>query len=90
MRSNLRSSDVRLSGHSERRTLFGETSELVATKTKAAVDAGLSVILCIGETLEEREAEKTVEVVSAQLKAAVDVLDEKDWRCALSSPNDSI
>ncbi|KIY73615.1 Triosephosphate isomerase [Cylindrobasidium torrendii FP15055 ss-10] len=66
-------------GHSERRTLFGESSELVATKTKAAVDAGLSVILCIGETLEEREAEKTVEVVSAQLKAAVDALDEKDW-----------
>lgn len=62
----------------------------MATKTKAAVDAGLSVILCIGETLEEREAEKTVEVVSAQLKAAVDVLDEKDWRCVNITPDNSI
>ena len=43
-------------GHSERRTLFHETSDLVADKTRAAITAGLSVILCVGETLEEREA----------------------------------
>jgi triosephosphate isomerase (TIM) len=66
-------------GHSERRTLFGETSELVASKTKAAIDVGLTVILCVGETLEERESEKTVEVVEAQLKAVVDVLKEESW-----------
>ncbi|KAJ7587076.1 Triosephosphate isomerase [Mycena floridula] len=48
-------------GHSERRTLFHETSETVAQKTRAALDAGLSVILCIGETLQERESGQTVQ-----------------------------
>jgi len=56
-------------GHSERRTLFGDTDEIVAEKTKAALDAGLSVIFCVGETLEEREANKTIEVVQRQLAA---------------------
>ncbi|KIL64681.1 hypothetical protein M378DRAFT_126192 [Amanita muscaria Koide BX008] len=67
-------------GHSERRTLFGETSLVVASKVRAALDAGLKVILCIGETLQEREAEKTTEVVETQLKAVVDVTKESDWR----------
>ena len=67
-------------GHSERRTLFHETSELVATKTRAALDASLKVILCIGETLQEREAEKTAVVCQAQLKAVVDVTKDADWR----------
>jgi len=66
-------------GHSERRTLFHETSELVATKTRASLDAGLKVILCIGETLEQRESGKTTEVCEAQLKAVVDVTKEADW-----------
>jgi triosephosphate isomerase len=66
-------------GHSERRTLFHETSALVATKTRAAIDASLKVILCIGETLEHREAEKTAEVCEEQLKAVVDVTKEEDW-----------
>jgi len=66
-------------GHSERRTLFGETSELVAQKTKAAIDAGLSVILCIGETLAEREANKCTEVIETQLRAVVKVIGEADW-----------
>ncbi|CAA7257499.1 unnamed protein product [Cyclocybe aegerita] len=66
-------------GHSERRTLFHETSALVATKTRAAIDAGLKVILCIGETLQEREADKTAEVCQSQLKEVVDVLKEADW-----------
>jgi len=66
-------------GHSERRTLFHETSELVATKTRAALDAGLKIILCIGETLEQRDAGKTSEVCEAQLKAVVDVTKEADW-----------
>jgi len=64
-------------GHSERRTLFGDTDSLVADKTKAALAAGLSVILCVGETLEEREAGTTVAVVERQLKAVVEKV--KDW-----------
>jgi hypothetical protein len=68
-------------GHSERRTLFGDTSELVAQKTRAAIDAGLSVILCIGETLQEREAGTCTEVVETQLKEVVKLTKEDDWRC---------
>jgi len=71
---------ARNSGHSERRTLFGETSELVAEKTKVAIDTGLSVILCIGETLAEREAGKCTEVIETQLQAVVKVTQEADWR----------
>ncbi|KAI0916202.1 hypothetical protein AcW1_009961 [Taiwanofungus camphoratus] len=66
-------------GHSERRTLFHESSSLVAQKTKAALDAGLSVILCVGETLQEREAGKTAQVVEDQLKPVVETLKEDDW-----------
>jgi len=66
-------------GHSERRTLFHETSEVVSIKTRAAIDAGLKVILCIGETLEQRESGKTAEVCEAQLKAVIDVTREADW-----------
>lgn len=66
-------------GHSERRSIFNETSELVAKKTKAALNATLRVILCVGETLEEREAGQTAAVVQKQLQAVVDVLQESDW-----------
>ena len=66
-------------GHSERRQMFGDTHEFVAEKTKAAVEAGLKVILCIGETLDERKADKTDEVCQGQLKAVVNVLDKKAW-----------
>ena len=59
-------------GHSERRTLYGETSEQVAEKMAAALDAGLIPILCIGETLDEREADRTEQVVGEQLAAAVE------------------
>ena len=68
-------------GHSERRTLFGETSKLVADKTRAAISAGLAVILCVGETLAEREAGKTIEVVEAQVVEAVKLLSKEDWAC---------
>lgn len=47
-------------GHSERRTLYGETDERVAEKGEGAHDAGLHPILCVGETLEERNAGRTV------------------------------
>lgn len=64
-------------GHSERRTILGESDEVVATKTKYATDNGLSVIWCCGESLEEREAGKTIEVVSKQLAALKSQID--DW-----------
>ncbi|THH06146.1 hypothetical protein EW146_g9707 [Bondarzewia mesenterica] len=66
-------------GHSERRSIFGESSELVATKTRVALDAGLSVILCVGETLQERETGKTQQVIEGQLKAVIDVTKPEDW-----------
>jgi len=55
-------------GHSERRTYFGETDETVNKKTLAALMAGLTPIVCVGETLAENEAGRTVEVVSRQVK----------------------
>ena len=64
--------DLVILGHSERRTLFGETDVSVAKKVALAFENGVMPILCVGETLEEREAGKTLEVVSSQLKAVLD------------------
>jgi triosephosphate isomerase len=58
-------------GHSERRTVFGESDALVATKFCVALAAGLTPILCVGETLQEREANVTGGVVARQLDAVV-------------------
>ena len=58
-------------GHSERRTLFGETDEIVNKKTKAAIAATLTPIVCIGETLAERDAGRVEQVLEAQLKASL-------------------
>jgi triosephosphate isomerase len=58
-------------GHSERRSLFKETSEMIDLKVKAAIDTGLNPIICIGETLEQREAGKTFEVVKGQLDGSL-------------------
>jgi triosephosphate isomerase len=58
-------------GHSERRTLFGETDAFVNAKTKAALAAGLVPIVCVGETLEEREAGRTGEVVAGQVRGSL-------------------
>ena len=52
-------------GHSERRALFGETDAVVASKTARAYELGLSAIVCIGESLEQREAGETNAVVNA-------------------------
>lgn len=66
-------------GHSERRALCGETNEFVGEKTKYALSKGLKVALCIGETLEQREAGTTLDVCRAQLKAVNDVVTVADW-----------
>lgn len=58
-------------GHSERRTLFGETDEHINRKLKAALHHGLVPIVCIGETLEQREGRLTEKICSGQLQAAL-------------------
>jgi triosephosphate isomerase len=58
-------------GHSERRTLFGETDAGVNAKAKAALAAGLVPIVCVGETLEEREAGRTAAVVTGQVQGSL-------------------
>lgn len=60
-------------GHSERRTLYGETDDVVAKKYGVVLSAGMTPIFCIGETLEEREKEITEEVVARQIKAVIDM-----------------
>ena len=57
-----------LIGHSERRSVFGDTDEILNKKVAAAMRHGLKVIFCVGETLQEREAGKTLAVIEAQLK----------------------
>lgn len=58
-------------GHSERRALHGETNELVAAKAARALALGLRPIVCVGETLAEREAGRTIDVIAAQLDAVL-------------------
>jgi len=58
-------------GHSERRADHGESSDLVRAKAEAAFAAGLTAIVCIGETLDEREAGQTLDIIKAQLAASV-------------------
>lgn len=57
-------------GHSERRSGYGESSELIAAKAEAAFKAGLKPIICVGETLAEREGGKTLAVVEAQVRGS--------------------
>lgn len=64
-------------GHSERRSLFGESNVVVANKVVMAIEQGISAIACIGESKEERESNKTINVVQKQLKAMVDK--KPDW-----------
>lgn len=61
-------------GHSERRQIIGETNEMINKKAKAAITVGLKPILCIGETLEERDTDKTQEVLGRQVYTCSDKL----------------
>jgi triosephosphate isomerase len=65
-------------GHSERRHRFGETDEMVSRKVQAALAAGLSPIMCVGETLEEREAGKMEEVLVRQTRSGLQGADIPD------------
>lgn len=65
-------------GHSERRQYFNETDETVNLKTKAALDLGLTPIICVGESLEQREAGETESVVSKQVAEAFEGLTESE------------
>lgn len=58
-------------GHSERRTGYRETDDIVASKVKAALRAGLEPIVCVGETLEERKAGRALEVVTGQVRGSL-------------------
>ena len=58
-------------GHSERRQYFGETDETVSKRTKAALDAGLTPIVCVGETLDQREGGRTEEVLATQFSGGL-------------------
>jgi triosephosphate isomerase len=62
-------------GHSERRQLFAETSQAVAEKAVAALDAGLVPIVCVGETLEQRESDRTTAVVGQQIRESLAGID---------------
>ena len=61
-------------GHSERRSLYGETNTIVAEKVKAALDSDLIPLFCVGETLEQREAGETESVVADQINTVVDLV----------------
>lgn len=66
-----------LTGHSERRTIIKESDDFIAAKTKFALERGLKVILCIGETLDERKAGVTLQVCARQLDAVSKIV--SDW-----------
>jgi triosephosphate isomerase len=69
--------DYCIVGHSERRSLFGETDEMVARKVAALLEADVVPIVCVGETLEENRAGKTRERVGAQLRAGLGQLSDE-------------
>jgi len=66
-------------GHSERRGILGETDAIVKKKLNASLADSLKVIVCVGETLEEREQEKTIKIVQSQVKSALTDLELNDY-----------
>ena len=65
-------------GHSERRTLFGESNEMVNAKTGMALQSGMRPIVCIGESLRERETGKTFDVIERQIKEGLNLIAAHD------------
>ncbi|GMF28226.1 unnamed protein product [Phytophthora fragariaefolia] len=68
-----------ITGHSERRAYYAESDDVVAQKTKRALDLGLKVIFCIGESLEQRQANQTLDVLIRQTQALASLVTEADW-----------
>ncbi len=68
-----------LAGHSERRQLFGETDEYVARKAKAALNLGATPLVCVGETLAERDGGRTEAVIVRQLAPVIEALETVEW-----------
>jgi len=73
-------------GHSERRSLYGETDEDCATKVGLALDAGLNVMFCIGEQLEDRKTGKTVDVCATQVNAVIPKVSDWSRMCIAYEP----
>lgn len=69
-----------LIGHSERRSLYGEDATVLRGKLQAAINAGLKVVFCVGETLTEREAGQAEQVVLQQLDEVFDCIDLQHWQ----------
>jgi len=67
-------------GHSERRAYFGETDAIINKKTRAALAASLTPIVCVGETIEERQAEKHMDVVRTQVQGSLAEIDAADLK----------
>lgn len=70
--------DLVILGHSERRHIFGETDEDINLKVKKALETGITPILCFGETIEERHAGSTYNIVERQISSALQDIDEED------------
>ncbi|MCB2060258.1 MAG: triose-phosphate isomerase, partial [Novosphingobium sp.] len=76
--------DFTIVGHSERRSMHGETDEIVSAKAEAALSAGLTVIVCVGETEAERDAGKAEAVVARQVEGSVPRSDEAAGRLSVA------
>ena len=65
-------------GHSERRIIYGETDDFINSKIKVALEHGMEIVFCVGETLEERESGKASEIVCSQVEKGLKDISEKD------------